>query len=705
MAHTKVRLRKFSGGKLLALCGSVAMKRGQIALAVVGFGCVATAATYYVSPTGGDDNGGTSWGESFLTIQHAVDAAASGDTVIVSNGTYLIDCPIVVPSTKVLTIKSFSDNRDDVIVDGQHKTHCFAFFKNGNNTLRGITVRNGVGSAYMDGSAALYTGGVYMESGTISNCRVTDCHTSVNASSGATLYGGGIYSGGGKVINCMVYNCTLTNVNTATSGLTVYGGGIYARSNVDGTIVSNCEIYVEYPNYTGRHVITCAGGGILLESSGTMTNCVVADCRAVCGTATSVGCGGGVAMFGGSANARIVDTFVHGCRSTRAGGGIAFRAAGSIVGCTISNNSVIVTKDDSGYDVGAGIQIDDSASGARTVENCLICFNTITNSVMTHGSACGGGGIGIQASSAENPVTVRNCLIRENRGFNGGAILLTGGTGIVVSNCWASGNFSPRRGGFAYATLSTGALFADCRMDGHAARWTDGNAQTGQLFARHCEGNSTNNEIIFRNCYITGNNPNRYDSSHVWMFKGVKPGHSPVLFEQCTFTGNLGSNYLLDMSGSGAGVLSAVSNICVKGCAFYGNGTNKLLSGSVAEVDGVMTYSYSDERTNMPTDTGSHNLTDVSDPKFVDAVNGDYRLQTSSRLKNAGGSVEAWMGTSAKTGPQDMGDGTFTMSAMPGTTYGIVLSRNDTLPRLIGSAPDIGCFECWTPFGLMMIVK
>ena len=44
--------------------------------------------TRYVSKTGRDANGGTSWDDAKLTIQAAVNLCADGDTVIVDDGEY-----------------------------------------------------------------------------------------------------------------------------------------------------------------------------------------------------------------------------------------------------------------------------------------------------------------------------------------------------------------------------------------------------------------------------------------------------------------------------------------------------------------------------------------------------------------------------------------------------------------------------------------
>jgi len=45
--------------------------------------------TYYVSKTGDNGNSGTSWGDSWLTIQYGINNISSGDTLLIGPGTYL----------------------------------------------------------------------------------------------------------------------------------------------------------------------------------------------------------------------------------------------------------------------------------------------------------------------------------------------------------------------------------------------------------------------------------------------------------------------------------------------------------------------------------------------------------------------------------------------------------------------------------------
>ena len=49
---------------------------------------VSAASTYYVDPSGSDVTGDGSSGDPWQTIQHAIDNAVDGDTIIVNAGIY-----------------------------------------------------------------------------------------------------------------------------------------------------------------------------------------------------------------------------------------------------------------------------------------------------------------------------------------------------------------------------------------------------------------------------------------------------------------------------------------------------------------------------------------------------------------------------------------------------------------------------------------
>src|SRR5213594_2733475 len=59
---------------------------------------VLAATTWYVSPNGTDANAGTSWASAKQTAQAAVNAATDGDTVLLSDGVYLLTSPVKITS-------------------------------------------------------------------------------------------------------------------------------------------------------------------------------------------------------------------------------------------------------------------------------------------------------------------------------------------------------------------------------------------------------------------------------------------------------------------------------------------------------------------------------------------------------------------------------------------------------------------------------
>lgn len=174
------------------------------------------------------------WATAATNIQHAFDATAAGDEVVVTNGIYRtgggwswdgvamarvsLAGDVVVRSVngpEVTVIEGYPYDPDSGV-----GMRC-AFVGDG-AVLSGFTLTGGGAS---DG------GGVYSEpSGVVTNCLITG-----NSASGAGggAYGGTLYNctltgnaaryGGGGVSRGTLYNCTLSG-NSATDGGGVYGG-------------------------------------------------------------------------------------------------------------------------------------------------------------------------------------------------------------------------------------------------------------------------------------------------------------------------------------------------------------------------------------------------------------------------------------------------------------------------------------------------
>jgi parallel beta-helix repeat protein len=173
--------------------------------------------------------------EEHPTIQAGIDAANSGDTVLVADGTYTgagnkdLDF-----GGKAITVRS-KNGPEYCIIDCEEDGTGFYFYSEEgiNSVLSGFTVMNGS------------SGGIYCDS---SSPTITDCNISGNS---AEWYGGGIfcYSSSPEITNCTISG------NTAEES----GGGIYCLNS--SPTITNCifwgntatagsEIYGEYSNPT-----------------------------------------------------------------------------------------------------------------------------------------------------------------------------------------------------------------------------------------------------------------------------------------------------------------------------------------------------------------------------------------------------------------------------------------------------------------------
>ncbi len=252
------------------------------------------------------------WTNAARDIQTAVNAAAPGDTVLVTNGLYasgsytvppytmsnrvVITTSIVVRSVNGPAVTTIRGRAAGETADRR------CVYITGGGQLSGFTLTNGAargGAEWLDSVG----GGVLVHgSGLVSNCVVC---------SNSAVHGGGIAAYyGGEIRNCFVYG------NSGGMGSWFYGGGFYGSQGgaVYDSVFSNNS---------------CAlGGGI-----GTEGNCRFVRCLVRNNQATS---GGGVNMRGGDVmeNCVIVSN-----AATTSGGGIAFQSVGGRVrNCTVVGN-------------------------------------------------------------------------------------------------------------------------------------------------------------------------------------------------------------------------------------------------------------------------------------------------------------------------------------------------------------------------------
>src|SRR3990170_3253039 len=197
------------------------------------------------------------------TIQGAVNAASSGDTINVAAGTYKENVTIEV---KTLTVNGAG--ADSTIVDGDKSASVFSIRGSSGPpfsvTLKNMTITNGKASGSIGG-------GIFIE--VDPSVTVTDCIISGNFANNA---GGGISNLGGGILTIMD-----SNISSNSAG---FGGGI-----ASGTMGGAGTLTIT-DSTIGDNSARSNGGGI--ENSGLMSidNTIIIN-------NTAAAFGGGIANF------------------------------------------------------------------------------------------------------------------------------------------------------------------------------------------------------------------------------------------------------------------------------------------------------------------------------------------------------------------------------------------------------------------------
>lgn len=236
--------------------------------------------TYYVDALfGNDSNSGASSVQAFRTIQRGLNAAISGDTVIVLDGTYTgsgnrdLDF-----GGKSVMLRS-ENGAATTIIDCQNSGRAFHFHsqEDPNAVVDGFTLTKG--NTYQ--GAAIYCQGA---SPTITRCLIV---ANVSSNGGAVfctnksealishcVIRDNSNSGGVRFDNssAQLVNCLLVN-NTASTGA---GGAIRCDNNYQNPVIRNCTVV---DNVSGS-----TGGGLWCRYSNvTLHNCIFWDNQAVSG--------------------------------------------------------------------------------------------------------------------------------------------------------------------------------------------------------------------------------------------------------------------------------------------------------------------------------------------------------------------------------------------------------------------------------------
>ena len=675
------------------------------------------AATYYVAPppTGDDGNAGTQTAP-FATIQKALDSITpdncNGSTIIIAAGTYQIESELQATSdTYSYTIQSASGNPSDVTIDAQN-CRCF----NGGARTQKISFK---GITFINGSASGNGGGVLASRlYSFDDCVFRNCT--------ATEHGGAIYVGHSEGINrlsnVLIEGCSATSngggvYSYAYSGAALaigisnridncsagaHGGGMYllgtALSTVSECVIRNCS------------AATGSGGGISVNDSH-ISNVLVDGCSATSSTSDGGGIyvNGSIAESDGMSNCRI-----YNCTAGRKGGGVCIigTTPSTVSECDISCNTA------SGVACGGGIYAKYTA-----IRNC-----TVTNNVCDYETDAATGGSGIRLDTYG---TIDGCLVMSNSfanncsAYNGGgsAVWLVSGSslvnsaiignsgarsvgmqwyncgGILVSNCLFKSNIARRtdtegRGGILFLSgLNTDSLITDCRFIDNLA------ATFGGFVSMDLAKGSGDVTLRIRNCLISGNVMTA-GNGLVWANSSKSASARRLALENCTFVSNtIPTAPVIVPYVEENAQYTSTNFVSVSGCAIlFNNGKNAFDATFKASAN--VTYNCT-ELNGM----SAGNITyDSTKPLFEDVANGNFRPAKRSQLCDVVPVVPAaaWMGDGSKKSTLDMGTSYEVASV---GKYGVTVNRVNAVPRLYGSAADIGCCEYQGQSGFILIVR
>lgn len=431
----------------------------------------------------------------FTTIQDAINAAASGDTVAIGPGTYPESLTVINK-----TVHLHGAGPDTTILDPSSGPGGRGIYVSGVGpmSISGLTIQNGTDLVNhpvgWDGGAGILILPGTGSSPAISNCRffnnvannsaairshysyptITNCvftgNTSTSSSGGAI----GIGAGGSVIIDC-------TFIGNSAPGAGGIGGAIH--STISTSVITRCT-------FEGN---TAYAGGAVISSS---TNSTISDCSFNENSTTWVG--GALSITGASTSS------VTNCRfqsnSTVAFGG-AVEVGGhqspsvSLLDCEFENNSSVSA---------GGAVIWGSPNGV--LARCRFT-----------GNSAGSGGAVDQL-----PVGgMQNCSFVGNSGTRGGALRVS--SNASVTNCLFAGNTSTQYGGAMEASGTNG--ITNCTFYGNTAAIGGGGLYHGNA-----------NTATIRNSVFWANAPNQITGSETVNYCNIQAGYAG--------TGNLNADPL-----------------------------------------------------------------------------------------------------------------------------------------------------------------
>ena len=139
-------------------------------------------------------------GKTYTTIQSAIDAAKTGDTILVDEGTYNEN-----PLIKTNGISIIGKNREKTIIEGRKTSSGIRIDEVNNVVISGFTIKNSGGGGQEDAGVAIYKG----NGNTVSNMIITGNSVGISIYQGSNnniISGNIIESNSGYGINIYASN-------------------------------------------------------------------------------------------------------------------------------------------------------------------------------------------------------------------------------------------------------------------------------------------------------------------------------------------------------------------------------------------------------------------------------------------------------------------------------------------------------------------
>ncbi len=341
-----------------------------------------------------------SWETAATNIQDAIDAASAGETIWVTNGTYVLNQPLFIGSA--VTLKSVNGRDATVITRNPSLSIRLLVLSNANAVVEGFSFTNGLGRAPALNQHS-YGGALAIYNGTVRDSRIATniCQGGYASENNYHAYGGGIYLVTGRLENCeIVYNTARGSGGSSSA----FGGGLYAiAGEIENCVIASNAAWATgngrgqgggvqimgISRLTGSRVIAnraqgannyldAYGGGIYMEGAGLVSNCVIQG--------NSIpwhqSWGGGVYMTSGLvthslvASNRVFASVLHWDTSTPSGGGLYVAGTGVVRSSLIYENRAEHTGQfRPGSSLGGGVYLTNNGS----VVHCTITRNGVTS--------------------------------------------------------------------------------------------------------------------------------------------------------------------------------------------------------------------------------------------------------------------------------------------------------------------------------------